>query len=304
MKTNVLDRLMVLRRTYTIRGMATRISWKREWKKRFKKIRLFRIGYRSPKKIYLFRALAFFFLVVVVVGVLGCSVLFAWFARDLPRPDRVVRREGFATQILDRDGKQLWDVFEEEKRIPITIDQVPKTLQQAVIAIEDKDFYKHEGFDPIGIVRGFWGIFTRGYAQGGSTLTQQLVKNVLLSGERTVARKLKEFILAVQIERRFSKDEILQMYLNEAPFGGTAWGVQAAAETYFNKNVSDLNLVESAILAGLPQRPSAYSPFGVNPEAYKTRTKDVLRRMREDGYISREQEESALGEIESVTFAS
>ncbi|MBI2007598.1 MAG: transglycosylase domain-containing protein, partial [Candidatus Blackburnbacteria bacterium] len=127
-------------------------------------------------------------------------------------------------------------------------------------------------------------------------------KNVLLSSDRTIARKIREFILAVQIERRYSKDEILQMYLNEAPYGGTAWGVETAADTYFGKSVKDLTLVESAILAGFPQRPSAYSPYGSDPKAYITRTKQVLRRMREDGDITKEQEAEALKQLPEVKF--
>jgi len=137
---------------------------------------------------------------------------------------------------------------------------------------------------------------------GGSTLTQQIVKNVLLSDERTITRKIKEFVLAVQIERLYSKDQILQIYLNEAPYGGTAWGVATAAEMYFGKSIKDLNLIESAILAGLPQSPSYYSPYGSNTEAFKYRTNDVLRRMREDGYINKEQEKQALADLELVKF--
>jgi len=145
--------------------------------------------------------------------------------------------------------------------------------------------------------------FTRGKAQGGSTLTQQLVKNVLLTSEYSLLRKVKEFVLAVQIERKYSKDEILLMYLNEAPYGGTSWGVEAASEAYFGKNVKDLDLVESAILAGLPQRPSYYSPYSGNPDAYKIRTKDVLRRMREDGYITSDQEDGATEMLDDIKFA-
>jgi 1A family penicillin-binding protein len=256
-----------------------------------------------PTRAKLIRALAIFVFFSVVGGIFVFSILFAWYAKDLPRPDRVVRREGFATKILDRNGKQLWDVFGEQRRIPIALDDVPLHLQQAVIAIEDKDFYKHEGFDPRGMLRAVKNIVIYGRLQGGSTLTQQLVKNVLLSPERTLPRKIKEFILAVQIERKFTKDEILAMYLNEAPFGGTAWGVEAAAEVYFGKKVGELSLLESAILAGLPQRPTYYSPFGSNPKAYIDRTQQVLRRMREDGYITREQERQALDELEEISFA-
>lgn len=224
------------------------------------------------------------------------------FAFSLPSPDKVVRRQGFSTKILDRNGEVLYDIFEDERRTPVKIEDVPEYLRQATVAIEDKNFYKHQGFDPIGMARAIVNIFLRGRLQGGSTLTQQLVKNVLLSPERTIFRKIREFILAVQIERKFSKDQILQMYLNEAPYGGNTWGVEAAAEVYFGKKVKDLNLVESAILAGFPQKPSSYSPYSSTPKAYIGRSQVVLRRMREDGYINSNQEKEALGELETITF--
>ncbi|OGY15556.1 MAG: hypothetical protein A2784_01120 [Candidatus Chisholmbacteria bacterium RIFCSPHIGHO2_01_FULL_48_12] len=243
-------------------------------------------------------------LLVSVVGSLAVSaVLFAWYAKDLPRPDKIVRREGFATRIFDRNGELLYDVFGDQRRTSVSFDQIPEHLRQATVAIEDKDFYKHQGFDPKGILRAAVNIVFRGKLQGGSTLTQQLVKNVLLTSERRLGRKIKEFILAVQIEKKFNKDEILQMYLNEAPYGGTAWGVESAAETYFGKKVGDLSVVEAAILAGMPQRPSAYSPFGTNPKAYIGRTEQVLRRMREDGYISKLAEEQARSELAKIQFA-
>lgn len=239
----------------------------------------------------------------LIGGLLAGVILFVVFSRDLPSPDRVVRREGYATQILDRNGKSLYDVFEEEKRIPVEWEQIPVSLRHATIAIEDKDFYTHPGFDIYGMLRGFSRLFTRGRAQGGSTLTQQLVKNVLLTSERSLTRKIKEFVLAVQLERKFSKDQILRMYLNEAPYGGTAHGVEAAAELYFNKPVRELSTLESAVLAGMPQSPSNYSPFGSTPEAYKDRTKNVLRRMNEDGYLSNDEYEQAKLDLESVQFA-
>lgn len=165
-------------------------------------------------------------------------------------------------------------------------------MKQATIAIEDKHFYKHSGFDPIGIARALYSILIRHDLQGGSTITQQLVKNTLLTRERSIVRKIREFVLALQIEARYSKDEILQMYFNETPYGGQAIGIQAAAENYFGKNVSDLTLAQSSLLAGLPQAPSRYSPFR-DPELAKGRQGEVLRRMREDGHITREQEEEA-----------
>ncbi|MBI4036894.1 transglycosylase domain-containing protein, partial [Candidatus Daviesbacteria bacterium] len=132
--------------------------------------------------------------------------------------------------------------------------------------------------------------------EGGSTLTQQLVKNALLSPERSIIRKIKEFILAVQVERVYSKDQILEMYLNEIPYGGTAYGIEAAANLYFGKHAKDLNVAEASLLAGLPQRPSVYSPYGTHPELAKKRQAEVLRRMVEDGYISKEQAEAAKNE--------
>ena len=254
------------------------------------------------KSKFLARLALFCFIGLLALGFLMTG-LFAFYAKDLPQPDKIVRREGFSTKIYDRNGELLYDIFANQKRTPIELKDVPQHLRNATIAIEDKNFYKHGGFDPTGIFRALYNIVIHHRLQGGSTLTQQLVKNVLLTSQRTLPRKLKEFILAVQIEKKYSKDQILQMYLNEAPYGGTAWGVAEAAETYFNKNVSELNLIESTILAGLPQRPSVYSPFSDTPQAYVARTEQVLRRMREDGYITREQEEEALKQLDKIEFA-
>lgn len=265
------------------------------WRERRRKI----VGVQKSRKIVKLTKLLFLGIVLSFIGLFFILPLLAF---NLPSPDKVVRREGFSTKILDRNGKPLYDIFESERRTPIKIDEVPEYLKQATIAIEDKNFYQHSGFDIFGTLRGLSRIFTRGYAQGGSTLTQQLVKNVLLTSERSVIRKVKEFVLAVQIERKYTKDEILQMYLNEAPYGGNARGVETASEIYFGKSAKDLNLVESAILAGLPQSPTRYSPYSSTPKAYVDRTINVLRRMREDGYISSEQEEAAKVELENIKF--
>ncbi len=244
-------------------------------------------------KLAFFGVIALFIFLFFILPVL---------AFNLPSPDKIVRQEGFSTKILDRNGKTLYDVYSNQNRTPVALNDIPLYLRQATISIEDKNFYKHGGFDPFGMARGFLRIFIRGRAQGGSTLTQQLVKNVLLTSDRTIIRKIKEFVLSIQIEKKYTKDQILQMYLNEAPYGGTAWGVEAAAETYFGKKVADLDLTESAIIAGLPQSPSRYSPYSSTPKAYIQRTKDVLRRMREDGYITRDQETSVINSLENVTF--
>ena len=253
----------------------------------------------KSRRMVRFAKLAFLGTILLFVGTF---IILPFFAFNLPSPDKVVRREGFSSKIYDRNGDVLYDIFSDQNRNPVKFGEIPQDLKDATIAIEDKNFYRHGGFDPMGMLRGFSRLFTRGYAQGGSTLTQQLVKNVLLTPERSVFRKIREFILAVQIERKYSKDEILQMYLNEAPYGGTAVGVATAAETYFGKNVHELDLVESAILAGLPQRPSAYSPYSATPDAYIDRTGQVLRRMYEDNFISKEEEDNALKKLKEIKF--
>jgi membrane peptidoglycan carboxypeptidase len=191
----------------------------------------------NKAKIIKYGAIASF--VGLVLLTLTLTAAFAWYAKDLPQPDKIVRRDGFATKIYDRNDKLLYEVYTDEKRIPAELNQIPEELRLATIAIEDKNFYGHEGFDPRGYLRIVYNLIFKRRLIGGSTLTQQIVKNVLLTTERTLSRKLKELVLAIQIERRYSKDEILQIYLNEAPYGGTAWGVIAAAETYFGKPVQD-----------------------------------------------------------------
>src|SRR3972149_1656914 len=271
------------------------------WRDRVRRRRLTRlkIGAINSKKILKISKFAF----LGVVGLFFATfLLLPLFAFNLPSPDQVVRREGYSTKILDRNGGVLYDIFLDQRRTSVPFDEIPIYLRQATIAIEDKNFYKHQGFDPTAYLRAVYNIFVKRRLQGGSTLTQQLVKNVLLSPERTVFRKIREFILAIQIERKYSKDEILRMYLNEAPYGGTAWGVGSAAEVYFGKKVKDLTLIESAILAGMPQRPSVYSPYSSTPNAYIGRTQEVLRRMREDDYITKDQEAAAREELENITF--
>lgn len=240
---------------------------------------------------------------LIVVGFIGVLVVFAWFSKDLPQPSKVVRREGYTSRIYDRNGELLYDLYRDAKRTPVTWEEVPEYLKQATIAVEDKDFYKHRGFDPLTPFRIAKNVIFNHRLIGGSTLTQQLVKNVLLTSDRTVTRKIREFILAVQIEAKYSKNDILLMYLNEAPYGGAAWGVGSGAEQYFDKPVSQLSLAEAVILAGMPQRPSVYSPYSQTPKAYVDRSAHVLERMREDGYISSELEESTLAEIENYEFA-
>ncbi len=256
-------------------------------------------SYNRSKLVMRLAKLAFIGVIILILGIFVGLPLLAY---DLPSPDKVVRREGFSSKIYDRNGKPLYDIFEDGRRIPIDIKDVPETLKEATVSIEDKNFYEHGGFDILGTLRGISRQFTRGRAQGGSTLTQQLVKNTILTDERSIWRKVREFILAIQIERTYTKDQILQMYLNEAPYGGTAYGVYAASDSYFGKQPKELDLAESAILAGLPQRPSYYSPFTGEEKAYLPRTEAVLRRMREDGHITQEEEKKAFDEASNYKF--
>ena len=243
----------------------------------------------------------------LAVSILAFIFFFIKYARTLPDPGQAVRRAGFSTKILDRNGEVLYDLYNDQYRIPVKIDQVPQNLIDATVSIEDKEFYTHKGFDPFVIVRTPYYLVVKGRVVGGSTLTQQLVKKALLSDERSLERKFKQIVLALEMERKFSKDQILEMYLNEVPYGGPAYGVGAAAKMYFDKPVSDLTLVESAILAGLPQRPTAYSPFSGKKTKdgellWQYRTKGVLRRMYEDGKITKEEYEQALADLDKVQF--
>lgn len=272
-----------------------RIFWERQLRKRFG------TPHNRLKTLSTLATFAFFAVVAAVVFV---GILFAWYAKDLPSPDKVSRVEGLSTVVLDRNGEAVYDIYENENRIPVAFSDMPKALKEATVAVEDKEFYKHKGLSTTGLLRAVINIFVFHNIQGGSTLTQQLVKNALLTTEQTLPRKMKEAVLAIQIERKYSKDEILQMYLNEIPYGGTAAGIEAAASYYFDKHAKDLTVAECVVLAGLPQSPSRYSPFGDDPKAYIARTQHVLRRMREDSYITAQQETDLKKEIETVQFAS
>lgn len=253
-------------------------------------------------KAFTYLAIAGF--VCLLLGIFGIMGIFAWYAKDLPRPDRVKRVDGLSTIIYDRNGQTLYDIYEGQNRIPVKLEDVPTALKQATIAIEDKDFYKHPGLSMTGIARAVVGvaIFRNYSAGGGSTLTQQLVKNVLLTNQQVFSRKIKEAILAIQIERKYSKDDILTMYLNEAPYGGPAVGAEAASQYFFGKKAKDLTFIECVVLAGLPQSPTRYNPFTSDDKLWSKRAEQVLRRMREDGYITAEAEKEAVGQLASVVF--
>lgn len=238
----------------------------------------------------------------MLFAVIGVLLLFfagiVYFATQIPSPQDLTNRDvSAATKIFDRKGELLYDIYQNQNRTPIKLIDIPDNVKHATTAIEDKDFYRHSGFSVTGIARSVFDLIVHHQVEGGgSTLTQQLVKNALLSGERTLPRKIKELILAIQVERAYSKDQILEMYLNEIPYGGTAYGIEAAANLYFGKHAKDLDLAQSALLAGLPQQPSVYSPYGIKPELAKVRQKEVLQRMVDDGYITKDQAKAAADE--------
>ncbi|HPJ17440.1 MAG TPA: transglycosylase domain-containing protein [Candidatus Woesebacteria bacterium] len=233
--------------------------------------------------------------------ILGALILVAtivlWLLlKDLPNPKKLSLDEyPEASQVYDRNGKLLYEFYSEKRRIVSSLNEIPDDLKKATLAIEDSNFYKHIGFDFKGILRGLYRTVIEKRLQGGSTLTQQLVKNALLSPERTWTRKIKEAVLTIATEVLYSKDQIFEMYFNQTPYGGTMWGVKAAAKGIFNKEVKDLTLAESALLAGLPGSPTRYSPFA-HPEAAKKRQEMVLKRMRELNYISEEVYQKAVSE--------
>lgn len=256
-----------------------------KWLKRLGFILLFPIR----NKVVRYTLLALFTALILTIGYL---------LKDLPSPRNLTNNERFAvsTQIFDRNGKLLYEIFADEHRVPVDVDEIPLQVKQATIAIEDQRFYHHFGIDVFGILRAVRNNLRGEPVEGGSTITQQLVKNALLSRERSLQRKIKEALLAVITEIIYSKDDILGMYLNYVSYGGTAVGIEAASQQYFDKSVKDLDLAEAALLAGLPQSPSTYSPFGSDRQRAKDRQAEVLRRMVEDGYITQLEAESALAE--------
>ena len=244
-----------------------------------------------------------YIILAVVIMVVMSVVLYTWILKDLPSPSDLYSYDlPQTTNIYDRKGELLFKIFTDQDRTVVPIDEIPLYLQQATISIEDKDFYHHPGINPVGgILRAASSSITKGRLEGGSTITQQLMKNTLLTPDRTITRKLKEIALSLWAEVLYSKEEILEMYLNTVPYGGTAWGVESAAKRYYNKKVTDLTLGEAALLAGLPVAPTRVSPFGNNPELALDRQKLVLNRMVEEGYITKEEADKAKSE--KIVFA-
>lgn len=225
------------------------------------------------------------FISLLILSIFGYLI---YFLKDLPSPTNLNKNVyPISTKIFDRHGSLLYEIYADQNRTPIKLEELPKYVREATIAIEDKNFYRHHGFDTGGILRAAWKTLTGQRLEGGSTITQQLVKVALLTPERTISRKIKEAILTVATEVLYSKNQILEMYLNHIPYGGTAYGIEAASTRFFNKAAKDLTLPETALLVGLPQAPSRYSPFA-NPEAADARQAQVIDQMVENGYLSKE----------------
>lgn len=226
-----------------------------------------------------------------------CGALFALWVATLRLPDfndfqsRLTHR---STQIYDRTGKVLlYDLHKDVKRTVVEISEISQYAKNATLAVEDDKFYQHAGFRPLAFARAaFFNLISGEYSQGGSTITQQVIKNTLLTQKKTITRKLKEIILALKLEQAMSKDEILEAYLNESSYGGNIYGIEQASQTYFGKPSKDLTIAEAAYLAAIPQSPTYYSPYGRHTDALKERQEFILKRMKTVGYLTDEEYET------------
>ena len=248
----------------------------------------------------IFTLLVWFF----VTGSIVFLSYFIYLQRTIPDPESIIARKiGESTKIYDSTGEiLLYDIHGEEKRTIIPWEEIPDSIKKATLASEDSDFYNHRGIDFKGIARAFIrNIQSVGISEGGSTITQQLVKKALLGDERSstfrlVNRKIREIILTIEIERRFSKDELFWMYLNQIPYGSNAYGIESASKTFFNKSATNLTLAESALLAALPKAPTYYSPYGNHVEELIAKKDMILKRMSELGFINNQELASELKE--------
>jgi len=231
---------------------------------------------------------------VLLLLVFSSFILFIFYAKDLPRPERFTEKQFIqSTKIYDRTGKVLlYEIYGEEKRTLVPLSAIPEYLKQAVIVTEDSNFYHHIGVDFKGILRSILiNLRIKEPIYGGSTIPQQLIRSTFLSNEKTIQRKIREIVLALELNRRYPKDQILEWYLNQIPFGSNSYGVEAASQTYFNKSVSEISLTEASTLAALIQAPSRLSPFGDNKDELLARKDYVLKRMAEAGIITKENAE-------------
>ncbi|MDD4409051.1 MAG: transglycosylase domain-containing protein [Candidatus Pacebacteria bacterium] len=251
---------------------------------------------RKKKKINWFFKLTGLVFSVVFIGIVLGIISFFYITKDLPRPKDFADTEfNQSTKIYDRNGEILLSsVYGEEKRTYVELSKIPILMQKAVISTEDAKFYKHGGFDMMGIIRAIKvDLETGTKSQGASTITQQLIRATFLTAEKTVTRKIKEILLSIELERKYSKDQILEWYLNKVPFGINIYGIEEASLTYFEKPAQELNLAESAMLAASIQAPSYYSPYGDHVKDLMDRKNYVLKRMFDEGYINEEQKTEA-----------
>lgn len=257
----------------------------------------------SPFLFAVFRSVSLIFIGCIVMLTFVMLLEFNHFIESLPNPRLLTTRTiPMTTKIYDRNGILLYEMYVDENRTLVPLKEVPSVVKEATIAIEDREFYTHQGFSIRGILRATRETVLRDNIQGGSTITQQLIKSAILTPELSMKRKIKELILSFWAEQMYTKDQILEMYLNQVPYGGTSWGIESASHTYFGKSIRDVSLAEASFLAGLPAAPTEYSPFGKNPEKAYIRQHEVLRRMVEEHYITQEQATEA--ENQTLVFAS
>ncbi len=245
------------------------------------------------------------FIALLIIGVGGALIGYAAIASGLPAPGELTSRASSfqSTRIFDREGNLLVETFDPNagRRTVVALDRISPYLVQATISTEDANFYRHPGIDPVALTRAlYYAVLEKGVVSGASTIPQQLVKMVFLSPEQTLTRKLKEAILSAEISRRYTKEQILAIYLNELYYGNFAYGVDAAAETYFHKSVTDLTLAEASLLAGLPQLPAYYDPY-THPDRAKQRQAVVLGLMVENNYITPAEADAAW--LEPLAYA-
>lgn len=232
----------------------------------------------------MFKFIRFVIICIICLVVMGMSVLYGFSSLFAPSNMDETLIPDAASQFYDISGNAIYTTLSEERRVPVTIDKIPKHLQEAFIAIEDNRFYEHGGIDYRGTVRALISTLSGQEVQGGSTITQQLAKNAFLTQERTITRKIKEAFIAKELEHKYTKDEILTMYLNEIYFGQGAYGIESAAMYYFGKHVQDLDIAEAATLAAIPKSPNYYNPFE-NPQESKKRQELVIDQMVKYGFI-------------------
>ncbi len=251
--------------------------------------------------LFLFKSVILFVLIVGFLSIVAAGAFLYTLESKLPNVEAIKEyHPPLLTQVFDRNGELIAEFF-KEKRIWVPLDKIPVKLQEAFIAVEDEDFYQHKGIDIQGILRAAWVDFrAKRIVQGGSTITQQVAKRMFLSPEKSFIRKAKEILLACKLEKVLTKRQILELYLNQVYFGHGAYGVEAAALTYFGKHVWELSLAECATLAGLPKSPGNYSPF-LNPQNAYARRAHVLKRMLVENYITPQEYEEALHEPFSLS---